>query len=689
MSDEMKDRFAYDLKGNRVSNQKAADEYMANMAETQIDPTFWGKVKGFVKDMFRKIGIDLKMKDPDIQYMLWKSRNKLRSGNVFDYAGDISAKRAFDNYTIFREEDGRPRRSDFKSYADWAKALNDWRKNNEEDWSKINPAESFRKNMEEAERITKEQNEEAKHNVQMQINEAKRKDPKNPLRYQARKAAISGATDEEKEAATYLANKIELDISRDGLNRMWRDEKVNRRIYISSETYKTRMLIDDIKSSTTKQERSVIPFIIEGTYEGKIDENLANQVEKVRSFFQNIYDNLQLAGALYGSGRIDNYVTHIWDRAKTPKEAWNNMIKLRSRYTKPRIIESYAEGIALGLVPKYTDITDIMKDYSKETNITIANKRILDFLKNVSVEVDDKNGGDIRQKDILIPIDISDSDYGTVKNEALRQYGVLKSMIPEIETIFGEGPSYKYKSESDLTKADKGWRMYDMSNSVFKRLRLSLSAFHAYALAEKSISAVGIVDFNKTILKRMIWDTIKTQKLPTLRDKETTMDAVSHLVQLGVSNDYDPELRIKELTDSLKSNNHNKIANTLNILSSGMDKANKAMDVFLWDFVHDSLKIYAYKHFAEQVRKEARKNNYSEETVNKMLITVGMTVNNMFGGQHWELLGMSPKELLTMRRILLSGDWNASVIREMTALFGVNNVKMKALNGSPIYDAKD
>lgn len=689
MSDVMKDKFGYDAKGNRRSNEEAADEYMASMAETSVDPTFWGKVKGYVKEMFRKIGIDLKMKDSDIQYMLWRSRNNLREGNVFDAARDASAKRTFERGDLFREGDGRPKRSDYKNFAEWSKALNEWKIDNPERLEDINPAESFKKHMEEVERITKEHNEEAKHNVQMQIEEAKRKDPKNPLRYQSRKAALSGATDEEKEAATYFANQVGLDLTKDGLNRMWRDEKVGRRIYIDSEGFRVRMLANDIKGATTKKERELIPSIIEGTYEGVIDENLATQVEKVRAFFQDIYDRMQLAGVLYGAGRLDNYVTHIWDRGKTPKEAWNNMIKLRNQYTKPRIIESYAEGIEMGLVPKYTDITEIMKDYAKEANLSIANKRILDFVKSVEVEVKDKLGKGTVTKRILVPIGESDFDYGVVKNDALKEYGVLKSMIPEIETIFGEGASYKYKAEDEMTNSDKTWRAYDLLNSVFKRTRLSLSAFHAYALAEKAISAMGVVDFTKTVIKKMMWDTIRTGKMPALRDSDTTMDATSHLVQLGVSSDYDSELRIKQLSENLRSSHPNISTKVIDILSGGLDKANKAMDVFLWDFVHDSFKIYTYKHFAEQIRKQAKENNYTEATVNRMLNTAGMTVNNMFGGQHWELLGMSPKDLLRMRRILLSGDWNASVIREMTAMFGVNNVKMNALNGNSIYDSND
>lgn len=57
----------------------AAEEYCANIAEKDIEPTTWEKIKSIIKDAFRSIGIDLRITDADIEYMLWRSKNRLKS----------------------------------------------------------------------------------------------------------------------------------------------------------------------------------------------------------------------------------------------------------------------------------------------------------------------------------------------------------------------------------------------------------------------------------------------------------------------------------------------------------------------------------------------------------------------------------------------------------------------------------
>lgn len=56
-----------------------AEEYCASIAENDIEPTLWEKIKGFIRDAFRKIGINLQMNDADASFMLWRSKNRLKS----------------------------------------------------------------------------------------------------------------------------------------------------------------------------------------------------------------------------------------------------------------------------------------------------------------------------------------------------------------------------------------------------------------------------------------------------------------------------------------------------------------------------------------------------------------------------------------------------------------------------------
>lgn len=91
LSGEEKERYAAnDFSGKRA----AADEYLAHFAEEGItNPSLWSKIKRFIKEAFRKIGIDLSLTDSDIAYLLWKSKNRITDK---DSTTDIIRKSAAD-----------------------------------------------------------------------------------------------------------------------------------------------------------------------------------------------------------------------------------------------------------------------------------------------------------------------------------------------------------------------------------------------------------------------------------------------------------------------------------------------------------------------------------------------------------------------------------------------------------------
>ncbi|WP_099465547.1 ADP-ribosyltransferase-containing protein [Parabacteroides provencensis] len=72
----------------------SGEEYCAHMAETMSDPGIIQKISSIIKDVFRSMGVDLKMSDGDIMYMLWKSKNRLKES---DTAFDVMKKTKADN----------------------------------------------------------------------------------------------------------------------------------------------------------------------------------------------------------------------------------------------------------------------------------------------------------------------------------------------------------------------------------------------------------------------------------------------------------------------------------------------------------------------------------------------------------------------------------------------------------------
>lgn len=102
LTNEEKKQYAdNDFSGKRA----AADEYLAHFAEEGITtPSLWSKIKRFIKEAFRKIGIDLSLTDSDIAYLLWKSKNRITDK---DSTTDIIRKSAAD--TRIKENIGSTR----------------------------------------------------------------------------------------------------------------------------------------------------------------------------------------------------------------------------------------------------------------------------------------------------------------------------------------------------------------------------------------------------------------------------------------------------------------------------------------------------------------------------------------------------------------------------------------------------
>lgn len=67
----------------------AMDEYLAEKAELDEKPSWWEKAVSSVRDMLRKIGIDVRLTDNDVKYLLWRSRQGLANANATAMAEDM------------------------------------------------------------------------------------------------------------------------------------------------------------------------------------------------------------------------------------------------------------------------------------------------------------------------------------------------------------------------------------------------------------------------------------------------------------------------------------------------------------------------------------------------------------------------------------------------------------------------
>lgn len=474
--------------------------------------------------------------------------------------------------------------------------------------------------------------------------------------------------------------------------------------------YDLRKKIDDVAKGmgvTGKELREALPFIIEGTYFEDIlrDENghvvaivdISDQLpikkgpeldallDDIKQWYDNFYHSLEDAGLRYDAGYIaEGYVNHVWDKGKSDPKAWEQVVENYQRTKSPnmrhREIDTYREGMDIGLVPKYTDICDILAHYSRQNNEALANKKFLDDLSFMVVQEVNGDGEVVANWPLL---DSSKPSFGDDKYVMYHVPGVgdvwvLKDIQRRFANIFG---TMRTQDAADwLSKLGKG---YDLVGSTAKKIQLALSGFHALALWEVDVAQNGPVAGLHDLFKYIVADSYRTGTIPAYAHPEDFKFAAKHLVQLGATEDYAAS-DVNAITATLRakvkewyeSENHGKKAAgaAATPLAVMMDWINKGFDTVLWNYLHDGLKIASFKRFAEQVDERVRKQGLSEEQREKLLDEAGQYVNDMFGGQYWELLNVSPATLKWMRRAFLSPDWLLSTQRHFFANFGFGSL---------------
>ena len=420
-----------------------------------------------------------------------------------------------------------------------------------------------------------------------------------------------------------------------------------------------------------------------------------NLISKVNDWYAYFYHWLDSFGMRKDDvGYINDYVNHIWDKEKSDPQAYEQYVENYQRMSSPnmrkRKVMTYQEGIDLGLVPKFSSITDMMRYYSRSNNEAVSNKQFVAELSGVMVNERNSKG----EVTATIPLMSSKEPSFTLdKYDYFQVPGigglwVYKPASSRFSNIFGP-----LNASGDKSWTKDAWRHYDTAASTAKKIELSFSGFHAGALTEvylaQNIVRFGPVKSFKNLYKYLIGDTIRTGSLPAYANAEDFRDAAAHLVKLGATDDY-AAANVRAITSKMRE----MLADTqrqlsergalgkvgsaaispLRVVSTLLDCANKGMDTLLWDYLHDGLKIATYKMYKDSIMTEASKKGWDQQKVDMMLDEVGQYVNDMFGGQYWELINVNPKLLKGLQRCFLSPDWLISTQRHFFALGGFGSL---------------
>lgn len=451
-------------------------------------------------------------------------------------------------------------------------------------------------------------------------------------------------------------------------------------------------------------------IVPEGIDYKNLSPEMKAAIDSIRDWYNYTYDWLKDNHTLReDTGYNADYVNHIWDKEKSDKQAYamyvENRQRTKSPNEKPRTISTLMEGISVGLVPKTTDITKMMAYYSRSNIEAWVNKTMLQELSGLNV-IERNEDGEIVSSDPLLsstpPFNLEQYQYFEIPgvgpvwvyNVSPKQVKVKNPITGKEKVIYSEASAGdRFGVVFDTYQSSPFWKTFDTLASSAKKLELGFSGFHAGALTEVYM-VQNMVEFGPkkamaNFMKYIFADTAKNHELPCFANPEDFQEAASHLVKFGATNDYaaaDVQNMFDNMRDAMmkvqeKLKDGNKISGTvarasmpLKVATQMLSLINKGMDVALWDFLHDGLKLATYRMRADKTKERAKKKGWTEEELSRALDEDGQFVNDMFGGQHWDVLGASHRTLRYAGRVLLSPDWNASTTRHFLALTGFGSI---------------
>lgn len=461
--------------------------------------------------------------------------------------------------------------------------------------------------------------------------------------------------------------------------------------------------------------KNVLPVILNritpyGVDYKNLSEPMKSVLDSIRDWYNYTFDWLKDNNTLKAdTGFTVDYVNHLWDKEKSDKNAYamyvENRQRTKSPNEKPRQINTIMEGLEVGLVPKTTDITKMMAYYSRSNIEAWANKTMLQEVSGLNV-IERNEDGEIISSDPLLssvaPFNLEQYKYFEIPgvgpvwvyNVSPKQMKVKNPITGKDKVLYSEASAGdRFGVVFDTYQSTPFWKAFDTMASSMKKLELGFSGFHAGALTEvymvQNMTEFGPKKALANFMKYIFVDTMKNHQLPCFANPQDFQEAATHLVKFGATNDYaaaDVQNMFDNFRDSMmkvqeKLKDGNGISGTvavatmpLKVATQMLSLINKGMDRALWDFLHDGLKLATYRMRADKTKERAKKKGWTEEELSRALDEDGQFVNDMFGGQHWDVLGASHRTLRYAGRVLLSPDWNVSTTRHFLALTGYGSV---------------
>ena len=447
----------------------------------------------------------------------------------------------------------------------------------------------------------------------------------------------------------------------------------------------------------------VLPVVLkrivpQGIEYKNLSEEMQSLLDKIREWYDKTFTWLKDSHTVREDiGYTADYVNHRWDKEKSDDKAYADLVEGRQRTKspneKPRKVSTYMEGVDTGLVPKTTDISELLAYYSQSNIEAFANKTFLQELSGINVIERNKDGEITSRMPLLSSIQPKEMMVDENKYTPYVVPGINTVWVYNQGKIFNKSAEDWFNAAFGTVKLPKVLKGVKNAMSIAKTLELGFSGFHAGALTEvyavQNSAEFGPAKAMAYFMKYLITDTAKNHQLPAFANPDVFKEAAKHLVKFGSASDYataDIE-NLYEKVHSYVARLHSKLVEgnvamkagssvtfPLEVATELLKMSQKGLDVALWSYLHDGLKLATYQLRAERTRERAKKLDWNEDMLNKALDEDGQFVNDMFGGQHFDVLGISKKMQTILDFIFLSKDWLISTTRHALSIFGYGSI---------------
>lgn len=217
-------------------------------------------------------------------------------------------------------------------------------------------------------------------------------------------------------------------------------------------------------------------------------------------------------------------------------------------------------------------------------------------------------------------------------------------------------------------------KMFDDANAVLKQAQLGFSGFHAVALSESALANMGVCRVAKSLNPVKLFNAVKNNDWDIYKKDKIAKQAIEDGLQIGATLDINRNL-VEGIIDDVGRWIEKKIpvvGKPLSLPVKGLAKLQKLNNKVLWDYLHNNYKLECYEML---IKQEEEKGIVSKRRRQE----IAHWVNDSFGGQVWENLGIKIGQRQFEQRALLSPDWLRSTTRQALAVLSTEKGH-KAIN---------